>query len=440
MPGGVEAKMNTPIGIKTIAACDYLQQRIRRGPEDFKEVEQKVRPIIEDVRRRGDQAVLDYTAQFDGADFVPESIETTSADIDHAYSVVDQGVVEALRKAADNIRCFHERQVQQTWACILDDGAIMGQAIRPIERVGIYAPGGAAAYPSSVLMCAVPARIAGVQSVIVCTPPGSGGVANPYVLVAADIVGVDKVFKVGGCQAIAAMAFGTESVCAVDKIVGPGNAYVTAAKRLVFGYVDIDMLAGPSELVVLADMSADPRFVAADMLSQAEHGPDSEAILVTTRGEVAASVVREIAVQVESLSRRDTIIRSLSEHGLIIIADDLDQAVDVVNRYAPEHLEVMVDDPHALLSRLRNAGSILLGPLTPVAATDYAAGPNHVLPTGGTARSGSPLSVRDFVKIQNITSLTRVALDDMMDAAETIAAVEGLDAHAAALGARRVGL
>ncbi len=436
--GGVGAKMNRPIGIRTTTACEYLQTGIRRGTASFAKIEQKVGPIIEDVRRRGDQAVLDYTAKFDGADSVPDSIEVASVDIDRAYSIVDEGIVRALRKAADNIRRFHERQVQQTSVCILDDGTMMGQIIRPIERVGLYVPGGAAAYPSSVLMGAIPARVAGVSSVIACTPPGPGGAANPYVLVAADIAGVDRVFKVGGCQAIAAMAFGTETICAVDKIAGPGNAYVTAAKRLVFGYVDIDMLAGPSELMVLADKYADPSFAAADLLSQAEHGPDSEAILVTTSRGLAVSVAREINCQIESLSRRNTIAHSLSEHGLIVIADDLDQAIDVVNSYAPEHLEVLVDNPHAILGRLRNAGSILLGPLTPVAATDYAAGPNHVLPTGGTARSQSPLSVRDFVKIQNVTSLTRASLDDMLDAAETVARVEGLDAHAAALVARRI--
>ena len=430
--------MNTPLTIETVPAADVLRQGIRRGPEGLEEIEDEVRPIIEDVRNRGDQAVRDYTERFDGADCVPSSLEVTPFEIRRAYSVVDESVVRSLRKAADNVRRFHERQVQQSWTCILDDGAAMGQIVRPLNRVGLYVPGGTAAYPSSVLMGAIPARVAGVRHVIACTPPGPGGVANPYVLAAADIAGVDRVFKVGGCQAISAMAFGTGSIAAVDKIVGPGNAYVTAAKKLVFGYVDIDMLAGPSELVVLADESADARLAAADLLSQAEHGPDSEAILVTTSPELAAEVKREMSIQVDALSRRSTIARSLGRHGLMVIADDLDEAIDVVNHYAPEHLEILVDHPHALLGRVRNAGSILLGPLTPVAATDYAAGPNHVLPTGGTARRGSALSVRDFVKVQNLTSLSRASLDDILDAAHTIATIEGLDAHAAALAARRI--
>jgi len=429
--------MDTPLTIRTIAASDWLREGIRRGLKGLDEIEDVVRSIIDDVRNRGDKAVRDYTERFDGAESVPSSVEVTSSEIRRAYSLVDDSVTEALRRAADNIERFHERQVQQSWTCILDDGTQMGQVIRPLERVGLYVPGGTAAYPSSVLMGAIPARVAGVSQVIACTPPSPGGVANPYVLVAADIAGVDRVFKAGGCQAIAAMAFGTDSICAVDKIVGPGNAYVTAAKKLVFGYVDIDMLAGPSELVVLADQSADARLVAADLLSQAEHGPDSEAMLVTTSPDLAIQVEREMSAQVEALARRSTIARSLGRHGLMIIADDFDQAVDVVNHYAPEHLEILVRDPHALLGRVHNAGSVLLGPLTPVAATDYAAGPNHVLPTGGTARSRSALSVRDFVRVQNVTSLSQASLDQILDAAHTIATIEGLDAHAAALHARR---
>lgn len=429
--------MNAPLTVRTIAATDLLRQGIRRGLEGLDQIEHDIRPIIEDVRNRGDQAIREYTERFDGAESVPGSVEVMPCEISSAYAVVDGAVTDALRKAADNIRRFHEHQAQQSWTSILDDGTQMGQLIRPLERVGLYVPGGSAAYPSSVLMGAIPARVAGVRQVIACTPPGPGGVANPYVLVAADIAGVDRVFKVGGCQAIAAMAFGTESICAVDKIVGPGNPYVTAAKKLVFGYVDIDMLAGPSELVVLADDSADARLAAADLLSQAEHGPDSEAILVTTSPKLAEEVKREMSAQVDALSRRGTIALSLGQHGLIVIADDLDQAIDVVNQYAPEHLEILVDDPYALLGRVRNAGSVLLGPLTPVAATDYAAGPNHVLPTGGTARSQSALSVRDFVRVQNVTSLARASLDDILDAAHTIATIEGLDAHAAALAARR---
>lgn len=429
--------MDTPLTIRTIAAADLLRQGIHRGLEGLDEIEDDVRSIVEDVRNRGDKAIRDYTERFDGAESVPSSVEVVPSETRHAYSVVDGSIVRALGRAAEKIRRFHERQIQQSWNCVLDDGTQMGQVIRPLARVGVYVPGGTAAYPSSVLMGAIPARVAGVSQVIACTPPGPGGVANPYVLVAADIAGVDRVFKVGGCQAIAAMAFGTDSICAVDKIVGPGNAYVTAAKKLVFGYVDIDMLAGPSELVVLADQSADARLVAADLLSQAEHGPDSEAILVTTSPELARQVEREMSTQVDALSRRGTIARSLGQHGLTVIADDLGQAVDVVNQYAPEHLEILVDDPYALLGRVRNAGSVLLGPLTPVAATDYAAGPNHVLPTGGTARSRSALSVRDFVRVQNVTSLGRASLDDILDVAHTIATIEGLDAHAAALAARR---
>lgn len=431
--------MNEPVTIclNTISAATFMKDGARRRLDDLSALESRVRPIIEDVRLRGDDAVQEYTLRFDGADAVPECIEVTDSEIAEACSQADPQVIAALRLAGDKIRDFHERQRQQSWTAVLESGAMMGQLIRPIERVGIYVPGGTAAYPSSVLMACIPARVAGVKVVIACTPPGPGGKANPYVLAAARIAGVNRVFKVGGCQAIAAMAFGTQSVPAVDKIVGPGNAYVTAAKRLVYGYVDIDMLAGPSELAVLADESTNPRFAAADLLSQAEHGPDSQAVLVTTSAAVARRVEAEMRAQVQSLPRREIALRSLNERGLIVIADSLEQAIDAVNFYAPEHLEILVRDPHAALGEILNAGSVLLGPLSPVAATDYAAGPNHVLPTGGTARSWSALSVRDFTRVQNVTSLSRRFLDEILDSAEAIATVEGLDAHAAALRARR---
>ncbi|MGB4337096.1 MAG: histidinol dehydrogenase, partial [Bacillota bacterium] len=322
----------------TITAATYLKTVRRRRLEGISELEDRVRPILEDVRRRGDEALAEYTARFDGPDCVPVRLEVTPEEKAAAWDRADPAVVEALMAAAERIRDFHSRQVQQSWTAVQPDGSVVGQLMRPVEAVGIYVPGGTAAYPSSVLMAAIPAQVAGVDQVIACTPPGPGGLANPDVVVAADIAGVDRVFKVGGCQAIAAMAFGTATVPAVDKIVGPGNAYVTAAKRLVYGYCDIDMLAGPSELAVLADESADPRLVAADMLSQAEHGPDSQAVLITTSAELADEVSREIQAQARALPRRDIVLAALERHCLIVLAGSMEEAVAVANAYAAEHL------------------------------------------------------------------------------------------------------
>jgi histidinol dehydrogenase len=425
-----------------ISAAEYLTRADRRSMDGIACLEPKVRPILDDVRRRGDAAIADYTAKFDGPDAVPARLEASADERQEAWGKVDQGVVQALETAAQRIREFHVRQTTQSWITVSPDGSSMGQMVRPIETAGIYVPGGTAAYPSSVLMTAIPARVAGVKQVIVCTPPGPDGKANPYVLVAADIAGVDRVFKVGGCQAIAAMAFGTDTIPAVDKIVGPGNAYVTAAKRLVYGYCDIDMLAGPSELAVLADgacaadLRSQARLIAADMLSQAEHGPDSQAVLVTTSVELAAEVERELAAQAAELPRHHTIMAALEGYGMIILADDMDQAIAAVNCYAPEHLEVLTAEPATLLGRLVNAGSVMLGPSSPVAANDYATGPNHVLPTGGTARSWSALGVRDFVRMQSVTSLTAEGLRAIAGLAETIAEAEGLTAHAASVRVR----
>lgn len=423
-----------------VTAVDYVKSVGRRRMDGIADMEDRVRPILDDVRRRGDVAIADYTAKFDGRDAVPAQLEASAAERQAAWGRVDQGVVQALQAAAQRIQEFHVKQSTQSWTAVAPDGSAMGQMVRPMEAVGIYVPGGTAAYPSSVLMTAIPARVAGVKRIIMCTPPGPGGEANPYVLVAADIAGVDRVFKVGGCQAIAAMAFGTATVPAVDKIAGPGNAYVTAAKRLVYGYCDIDMLAGPSELLVLADGASgvsQARIIAADLLSQAEHGPDSQAVLVTTSASLAEEVEREIAVQAAELPRRSTILAALEAHGMIILAGNMDEAIAAANCYAPEHLEVLTAEPAALLGRLVNAGSVMLGPSSPVAANDYATGPNHVLPTGGAARSWSALGVRDFVRMQSVTSLTEEGLRAVADIAENIAKAEGLTAHAASVRIRR---
>ncbi len=423
----------------TTSAAEYLRRVGRRRMDGIADLEDRVRPIVDDVRRRGDAAIAEYTVRFDGADALPAQLEASAAERAEAWRKVDPNVVQALKLAAQRIDEFHVKQSTQSWTTIAPDGSTMGQMVRPIEVAGIYVPGGTAAYPSSVLMTAIPARVAGVAQIVACTPPGPGGEANPYVLVAADIAGVDRVFKVGGCQAIAAMAFGTDTVPAVDKIVGPGNAYVTAAKRLVYGFCDIDMLAGPSELAVLADDTAPARLVAADMLSQAEHGPDSQAVLITTSPGLASEVEGEIAAQAAALPRRDTILAGLEAHGMIILADSMDEAVAAANCYAAEHLEVLTREPAALLGRLTNAGSVMLGPSSPVAANDYATGPNHVLPTGGTARSWSCLGVRDFVRMQSVTSLTAEGLRAIADIAATIADAEGLAAHATSVRMRRCG-
>ena len=390
-------------------------------------VEPAVTAIIADVRARGDEALFDYTARFDKAELT--ALEVSPAEIDEAFETVEPEFLDILREAADNIRCFHEKQVRNSFV-INRSGVVMGQKVSPIERVGLYVPGGTAAYPSTVLMDSIPAKIAGCETIVMVTPPGKDGKVNPVILAAAKIAGVDRIFKIGGAQAVAALAYGTKSVPKVDKIVGPGNAYVAEAKKQVFGKVAIDMIAGPSEILVVADATADPRHVAADLLSQAEHDRMASAVLVTDNAEFAQAVSEELEIQIPQLPRADIARTSIDNNGKIIVADDLRKAIDISNEIAPEHLELCVDNPFDYLDDIKHAGSIFMGKHCPEALGDYFAGPNHTLPTSGTARFSSPLSVDDFVKKSQFTYFTKDALGKVAHKVAYFAEKEGLHAHA----------
>ncbi len=392
-------------------------------------VEKTVRRIIGDVRKSGDDALVSYTERFDGVKLIPKRFRVTEKEIERAYREVPEEDVDALRLAARRIFDFHERQKTQSWFLQEESGAMLGQRVMPLECVGIYVPGGKASYPSSVLMNAIPAKAAGVPRVVMCVP-APGGKLGPGVLVAADLAGVDEIYKIGGAQAVAAMAFGTKTIPRVDKIVGPGNIYVATAKRLVFGAVDIDMVAGPSEILAVADGTASPAFIAADLLSQAEHDEMASAILVTDSPELARNVEAELKTQLSVLPRRAVAEKSLADYGAVILVGDLGEAADIANRIAPEHLELAVDRPMELLPKIKNAGAIFMGHYTPEAVGDYCAGPNHVLPTGGTARFFSPLSTDDFMKKSSVLMYTRGALEELAPAILRIAKMEGLDAHA----------
>ena len=392
-------------------------------------VAEAVADIIATVRQKGDAALYEYARRFDKVELT--ALAVTEAELDQAFAAVDEDFIAVLRQAAANIRAFHEKQVRNGFLLERQGGAIIGQKITPIEKVGLYVPGGTAAYPSTVLMDAIPAKIAGCEEIVVVTPPGKDGKVNPAILVAAKIAGVDRIFKVGGAQAVAALAYGTESVPQVDKIVGPGNAYVAEAKKQVFGQVAIDMIAGPSEILVVADGTADARFVAADMLSQAEHDKMASAVLVTDSRRLAEAVSDELERQLPLLPRAEIARASIDRNGKIIVTDGgLSQAIDIANRIAPEHLELCVDNPFDYLDKIRNAGSIFMGKYCPEALGDYFAGPNHTLPTSGTARFSSPLSVDDFVKKTQFTYYTRDALAAVSGKIALFAAKEGLDAHA----------
>ena len=396
----------------------------------------RVKEIVARVRQEGDAALFDYTRRFDHVNLTADTVQVTREEIDAAYAAASPEWLEAMREAARRITAFHEKQKQNTWIDF-QPGISLGQKIAPLSRVGVYVPGGTAAYPSSVLMNVLPAKVAGVKEIIMVTPPGkNGGASSPLAVVAADIAGVDKIFRVGGAQAIAALAFGTESISRVDKITGPGNIYVANAKREVFGHVGIDMVAGPSEVLVIADSSADPRYVAADLLSQAEHDPLAAAILVTDSETLAAAVDAELAWQTALLPRCEVVEKSLSAYGTIVVANDLPSCADIANQIAPEHLELSVADPYALLPLICNAGAIFLGHWSPEPLGDYLAGPNHVLPTSGTARFFSPLSVDDFVKKSSIICCTREELEKVSDQVILLAQQEGLDAHANAVAIR----
>lgn len=393
--------------------------------------------IVVDVRRDGDEAVIKYTKLIDRTEFTPEEFVVTEAEYEAAYQEADPAVVDSLRKAAENVRRYHQEQKPNSWMTYRDKGSILGQSVIPLDRVGIYVPGGTAAYPSSVIMNAMPAVVAGVKEIIMMVPPKNGKI-NPYVLVAAKEAGVSKIFKIGGAQAIAAMAFGTETIPRVDKITGPGNIFVTLAKKAVYGHCDIDMLAGPSEILIVADKTADPAYTAADMLSQAEHDMLASSIVITDSPELAEKVAVEAEKQLKVLPREEITRASLDRNGMIIITEDIMQAVELANVSAPEHMEVLTEQPFQLLPYIRHAGAVFLGAYSPEPLGDYFAGPNHVLPTGGTARYYSVLNVETFMKRTSIISYTQEQLDGVSDDVIRLAEAEGLQAHANAVKLRKL--
>ena len=397
-------------------------------------IEKAAAQITHEVRQRGDEALLALSERFDGVR--PARLRVDTADLAAAWESMDGEVREALMEAADNVRRFHEHQRERSWFVEDGDGVVLGQRIVPLERVGLYVPGGTAAYPSSVLMNAIPAQVAGVSELHLVSPPGKDGLPHPLVRGAAHLLGIAHVYAVGGAQAVAALAYGTQTVPRVDKIVGPGNAYVAAAKKLVYGMVDIDSIAGPSEIVVLADDSADAGFIAADLLSQAEHDPRSSALLVTASGALAQAVQREVAARLATLSRRAIAEQALADYGAAVVTDSLEQGIELVNELAPEHLEIITRDPWDVMMRIRHAGAIFLGPYSSEPVGDYFAGPNHVLPTGGTARYASALGVHDFIRRQSVISYTQTRLAKVGPRIALLAEAEGLDAHAAAVRAR----
>lgn len=413
-----------------------LEDLLQRSPNHYGQYESAVAEIIETVKKGGDEALFSYTEKFDHCKMDAAHIRVTREEIDEAYQKVDADFVEVMKKSAANIRAFHEKQLRNSWFDPKPDGTILGMKILPIAIAGVYVPGGKAAYPSSVLMNVLPAKVAGVERIIMTTPPGADGKVNPGTLVAAHIAGVDEIYKVGGAQAIAAMAFGTQSIPKVDKITGPGNIFVALAKKACFGYVSIDSIAGPSEILVIADETANPRYVAADLLSQAEHDELASAILITTSKTLADQVSVEVDRFVANLSRREIIEKSLNNYGYILLVDSLDEAADTANEIASEHLEILTKDPFAMMTKIRNAGAIFFGEYSSEPLGDYFAGPNHVLPTNGTARFFSPLNVDDFLKKTSIISYSRPALEKIHQDIECFAENEGLTAHANSIRVR----
>lgn len=418
------------------ARTNILENLLKRSPNSYGEFEGRVNEIIENVRANRDAAIFDYTKRFDGADINAENILVTEDEIKEAYEKVDEKLLMVIRKALVNIRKYHEKQRQYSWFDSEESGIILGQKVTALEKVGVYVPGGKAVYPSSVLMNIVPAKVAGVKTIVMTTPPGKDGKVNPATLVAAKEAGVDAIYKVGGAQAIAALAFGTESVPKVDKIVGPGNIYVALAKKAVFGFVSIDSIAGPSEIMVLADETANPRFVAADLLSQAEHDEMASAILVTTSRDLAEQVSKEVEGFVAQLSRKEIIQKSLDNYGYILVAESMDEAIATVNEIASEHLELVTKNPFETMTKIRNAGAIFVGEYSSEPLGDYFAGPNHVLPTNGTAKFFSPLSVDDFIKKSSIISYSREALEPIYKDIVQFAECEQLTAHANSIRVR----
>lgn len=415
---------------------NILENLLKRSPNSYGQFESAVNEILENVKKNKDAAIFDYTKRFDGADINADNIVVTKEEIEEAYTLVDEKLVEVIRKALVNIRDYHQKQKQYSWFDSKPDGTMLGQKVTALSRVGVYVPGGKAVYPSSVLMNIIPAKVAGVEQIVMTTPPAKDGKVYPATLVAANEAGVDVIYKVGGAQAIAALAYGTESIPKVDKIVGPGNIYVALAKKAVYGHVSIDSVAGPSEIMVIADETANAHYVAADLLSQAEHDQMASAILVTTSDELADKVSAEIDGYLPKLSRREIIEKSLENYGYILVASDLEEAIDVANEIASEHLEIVTKDPFNTMTRIKNAGAIFLGEYSSEPLGDYFAGPNHVLPTNGTAKFFSPLSVDDFIKKSSIIMYSREALEPIHEDIETFAKAEKLTAHANSIHVR----
>lgn len=416
---------------------NILEDLLKRSPNNYDQFADSVNEILADVKENGDQALFEYTKKFDKAEIDASNILVTEEEIKEAYdSLENKELVDIIRKSLNNIKVYHEKQKQYSWFDSKTDGSMLGQKVTALSRVGVYVPGGKAAYPSSVLMNVIPAKVAGVDEIIMVTPPGKDGKVNPNTLVAANEAGVDKIYKVGGAQAIGAMAYGTESIKKVDKIVGPGNIYVALAKKAVFGYVSIDSIAGPSEILVIADESANPKYVAADLLSQAEHDELASAILVTTSMELAEEVSKWVDKFVAELSRTEIMQKSLDNYGYILVADTMEDVIDTANEIASEHLEILTKNPFDTMTRIRNAGAIFLGEYSSEPLGDYFAGPNHVLPTNGTAKFFSPLSVDDFIKKSSIISFSREALEPISEDIQKFAKAEGLTAHANSIKVR----
>ena len=413
-----------------------LNDLLKRSPNNYGQYEAVVQEIIEKVKQEGDAAIFAYTKQFDKCELTPETIRVTEKEMEEAINAIDPKLYDVMEKAAANIRDYHQKQVRNSWFDAKPDGTILGQKITPIGKAGVYVPGGKAAYPSSVLMNVIPAKVAGVEKVVMVTPPGADGKVNPGTLAAAKVAGVDEIYKVGGAQAIAALAFGTESIPKVDKITGPGNIFVALAKKAVYGHVSIDSVAGPSEILVLADESANPRYVAADLLSQAEHDELASAILITTSKALAEEVSKQVEVFISELSRTDIMRKSIDNYGYILVADSMEDAIDAANEIASEHLEVLTKNPFEVMTKIQNAGAIFLGEYSSEPLGDYFAGPNHILPTNGTAKFFSPLGVDDFVKKSSVISYSRNALEAVHEDIEFFAEKEGLTAHANSIKVR----
>ncbi len=415
---------------------NLLEDLLKRSPNQYTEYEDRVTTILNAVKKERDQALFDFTKKFDGVEIDASTIQVTEEEIQEAYEKVDVSFIEIIRKAKKNIEVYHEKQRQYSWFDSKPNGSLLGQKVTALQRVGVYVPGGKAVYPSSVLMNIIPAKVAGVDEIVMVTPPGKDGKVNPNTLVAAKEAGADVIYKVGGAQAIAALAYGTESIKKVDKIVGPGNIYVALAKKAVYGHVNIDAIAGPSEIMVIADETANPRYVAADLLSQAEHDELASAILVTTSEKLAREVSDQVEIFVENLSRTEIMRKSLDNYGYILVADTMEDVIDIANEIASEHLEIMTKNPYDVMMKVRNAGAIFIGEYSSEPLGDYFAGPNHVLPTNGTAKFFSPLSVDDFIKKSSIIAYSREALEEVHEVIESFATAEQLTAHANSIKVR----